>query len=502
MHHDFAIACRSPAAPGAPVLDLLAARAAAGLSGVAFVTSPPSRETRAALGDRVTWQLVRHDRSPPSSNMGGPELNLPLAFCESIVAFLRDHSVGSVEFFAAEGDGFYFVSRNLVHRLVDEVVVRLDTPGFVADEERDDRACSLHRALVYAAELETIRHADRVICDDEPLIARVLAAFPAAVAGRIRARCVPSSAHVRALPRPAAPASPPPRLGVVIPHWNDTAHLAGLLTRLEDSAERDRLEIVVVDDGSDGPALRRLAELGRAHPEVAFLRTPRPRSGPFVARRLGVESLKSGLVALVDSDDFIETGLYLRYARALADTPSLDAIIPAMHTFGRETRPWIPLPKARFTVYFAGFAHTGIVARKDKLLAAFAHAAGIAADIAHCEDCILSLSLLFGGAEILSLSERAYHYRRAHDGSRSQSNGHLIHRSRLARDRHFDRCMAEALADGTLTPLDLRLVRQIALSLPPDHSATQIHSRGNRVPWHTHLYRTFRSLLRDPRYHP
>jgi hypothetical protein len=513
MHHDFALVCRepvgpSPEGPGARAFRLLAAHAAAGRRCAAFVPKDPSPEVSAALSGRVTWILVSPGRLPPASNMGGTELNFALALCESIVAFLRDHSVRLIEFPAAGGDGVYFVSHNLVHRLVPEIVVRLDSPGFISDEDNGERTCTLHRAFVYAAELETIRGADHVVYEDERLLGRVLAAFPPRVAHTIRARCVPSPATPEAaeacfrLARPPIPAASPARLAVVIPHWEDAGHLAALLARLEDTPERERLEIVVVDDGSSEPVRQRLAGLGRAHPRVTFLRTDKPRSGPFVARRIGVLATKADLIAFVDSDDLLEPALYLRYAQALAEDTAIDVIIPAMHTFGRETRPWIPLPKTRFTAYFAGFAHTGMVARKAPLLAAFDHAFDQAAGIAHAEDCILSLSLLFGGANIVSLSERAYHYRRAHANSRSQINGMLIPHSRLARDRYFDRCMGESLAGGSLTPLDLRLIRQIALSLPPDHSATQLHSRGMRVPWHTHAYRTLRSLLRDPRYHP
>lgn len=513
MHYDFALTCREPVGPslegpGARAFRLLAAHVAAGRRCAAFVAEPPSLKASSALSDRVIWIRVSPDRLSPSANMGGAELNFPLALCESIVAFLRDHSVHMLEFSAAEGDGFYFISHNIIHRLVPEVVVRLDPPGFITNEDKGERTCTLHQAFVYAGELEAIRGADHVLYEDEHLLGRVLAAFDPRVAHAIRARCVSSPATPDAadacfgLARPPIPPAPPARLGVVIPHWEDADHLAVLLARLEAAPEPERLEIVVVDDGSSGPVRQRLVELGRAHPRVKFLRTDKDRSGPFVARRIGVLATTTDVIALVDSDDIMEPAFYLRYAQALAQDPAIDVIIPAMHTFGRETRPWIPLPKARFTAYFTGFAHTGLVSRKAPLLAAFAHAFDHASGIAHAEDCILSLSLLFGGANIISLSERAYHYRRAHANSRSQSNGNLIPNSRLARDRHFDRCMSEALAGGSLTPLDLRLVRQIALSLPPDYNALQLHSRGIRVPWHTHAYRALRSLLRDPRYHP
>jgi|GEM_PF-6261946 len=290
------------------------------------------------------------------------------------------------------------------------------------------------------------------------------------------------------------------RLTIVIPHHEDLDNLASLLARLHAEPARDLLEIVVVDDGSSPPVWARLQELVAADPRVSLLRTPRPRSGPFIARRIGTESAAADHVAYVDSDDHIDTDLYLAYARALAGTPALDVVLPAMRCFGRETSHWIPLPKARFSTFFTGFSHAGLVGKKDVLLRAFAHAQDAARDIVHGEDCILSLSLLFGGARIAGLLEIAYHYNRTSARTRSQTNPAQIWRSRHLREQHYDLCIAQGIAAGTVTPLDLRVLRQLALNLPPEYGAINLHRRSNRVPWHTHLYRACRSLLGDPRY--
>ncbi len=289
-------------------------------------------------------------------------------------------------------------------------------------------------------------------------------------------------------------------LAIVIAHYEDVDNLSSLLIRLHNSPDGDRLEIIVVDDGSSPAAQARLQTLRELHAGVRWLSTDRPRSGPFAARLLGTRSATAGQVAFVDSDDYIETTLYLRYAESLARTPALDVVLPSMRCFGRETYHWIPLPKARFTVFFTGFAHTGLIGRRDLLLRAFTHAQSAVDDIAHGEDCIFSLSLLFTGARIAGILETAYHYNRTTATSRSQINGERIWHSRHLREQYFDRCMAETLAQGRLTPLDLRTLRQLALNLPPEHSAINLHRRKNRVPWHTHLYRAIRSMLGDPRY--
>ena len=513
MHYDFAIACEEKPVSeagglGAYARRLLEAHAAAGRRCAAFVTALPEPAVTACWGDLVTFVTVPTKPPIPDAWIASPELNHGQSLCDTLVAFLREHTVSRLEFSAKHGDGFYFTSHNSVHRLIPEITLRLDTPFLISDEAEGARV-TLPRSYVYAAELETIRLADRIYCEDDDLLGRVLAAFDPGTACAIRERC--ARAATEATFTPGYPARPAParsvRLGIVIPHWNDAENLASLLRCLESSPHSARLEIIVVDDCSPAAVQQRIGELRIAHPQVHFLHTSKERSGPFSARLVGVRASTTDYIAFVDSDDLIDTDLYIKYAEALDRDTSIHVILPSMQTPGLQARPWIPTPKARFTVYFAGFAHTGLVAGRDRLLSAFEHASRHATDIAHCEDCLLSISLLFGKANIVSLAEQAYRYHRVRPDSRSQSNSHLIQHSRLAREKHFDRCMSEALADGSLTPFDLRLIRQIALSLPDNHSATQlqtntpqIRNRGNRVPWHTHLYRAWRSLLGDPRY--
>jgi hypothetical protein len=508
MHYDFALTCRSSIGPdadevGVAVRRLLLAHALAGRRCVAFVARAPEPGFSADCASPVEIVTVETDRAPLAVNMGGDELNHTRALDLALVDFLRDHTIARLEFPDRAAEGFYFLHRNRVHRLVPQTAVRLHGPLFLLDETSDLRRCDLHRSLVYAAELEAIDSADLILLpaspDSDPArVPSLLAAFPPALAARLQTRIAPD---FPADPVPPTPTAAPARLTFVVPHLDHEAHLRELLATLDACPFRNRIELIVVDDGSQPAALRALESLRLSAPGFTLLSTPRPRSGPFAARLVGLRAATTACVAFADADDRPEPGLYLRYADALAREPDLDVVLPAMRCFGRETQDWLPLPKAPFTAFFSSFAHSAIIGRREILLAAFAHAAPATADVAHAEDCIVALSLLFGGARIATLGECAYHYRRAGVSSRSQTNAHRIEHSRLARERHVDRCLAEALAAGRLTSLDLRLIREIALSLPPAHSATHLHSRRNHVPWHTHLYRAWRSALGDPRYH-
>lgn len=311
----------------------------------------------------------------------------------------------------------------------------------------------------------------------------------------------PAAAYA-SLPKIARPAPPPAAMTVVIPHYQDTDNLAGLLDRLHADPDAARVEIVVVDDCSPPASQTALHALRARHPGVSWMSTAHPRSGPLAARALGTSAASRDIVAFVDSDDYIDVSRYLAYAGTLAASSELDAILPSMRCFGLENSIWLPLPKARFTVPYMGFAHAGLIGRKDRLLRAFAHALPSAEHIAHAEDCLFSMSLLFGGARIACLSEIAYHYNRSNGQTRSQTNAGSVWRSRHLRERHCAKCLGEALAGGSLTALDLRLLQKFALGLPPEHSAMTIRRASNRVAWHTHLYRAVRSLLGDSRYRP
>lgn len=101
-------------------------------------------------------------------------------------------------------------------------------------------------------------------------------------------------------PMPASPV--PPTLSIVSPVYG----CAGCLEELVERCKRalgggERLEILLVDDGSPDDAWRRIGELARLHPEVRGVRLSR-NFGQHAAIYAGLERARGDHVAVLDCD--------------------------------------------------------------------------------------------------------------------------------------------------------------------------------------------------------
>lgn len=89
----------------------------------------------------------------------------------------------------------------------------------------------------------------------------------------------------------------PPRVSIVIPVLNDFERLGRCLRALaEQTWDRSALEVIVVDNGSDGDVTAVLEPF----PFVRLVREPRP--GSYVARNAGLEHVTGSVIAFTDSD--------------------------------------------------------------------------------------------------------------------------------------------------------------------------------------------------------
>jgi glycosyltransferase involved in cell wall biosynthesis len=103
----------------------------------------------------------------------------------------------------------------------------------------------------------------------------------------------------------------PPRVGVIVPCYDDGETLPATLASL---ADQERHDLVVVDDGSTDEATRTcLAELERDG--VRVLR--RPNGGLSAARMTGVAALATPYVLPLDADDELAPGAIAALADAL-----------------------------------------------------------------------------------------------------------------------------------------------------------------------------------------
>lgn len=93
-----------------------------------------------------------------------------------------------------------------------------------------------------------------------------------------------------------------PSVGVVIPAYQANAHLDHAIDSVEaQDYPRDRVHIVVVDDGSRDGTFELAEGRAAANPRIQVLR--QANAGPSAARNLGIQACHGELVAFLDSDD-------------------------------------------------------------------------------------------------------------------------------------------------------------------------------------------------------
>lgn len=115
-------------------------------------------------------------------------------------------------------------------------------------------------------------------------------------------------------------ATSPPHISVIIPVYNGGEDFRRCLDALTATGYAN-YEIVVVDDGStDGSA--GLAERYGCR----VLRTSEPRSGPAVARNLGVQAARGDVVFFVDADVAVRPETVGLVAESFVDDPGLAAL--------------------------------------------------------------------------------------------------------------------------------------------------------------------------------
>jgi len=127
-----------------------------------------------------------------------------------------------------------------------------------------------------------------------------------------------------------------PRLSVIIPAYNEGAMVLKSITSVvEADYPHDRLEIVVIDDGSRDDTWRYISEAAARYPElVTALRHERNR-GKREALALGFARARGEILVTVDSDSVIERGALLALVGPFR-TPRVGAVAGKVMVFNRR----------------------------------------------------------------------------------------------------------------------------------------------------------------------
>lgn len=105
-----------------------------------------------------------------------------------------------------------------------------------------------------------------------------------------------------------------PKITVVIPAYNiETLLEKCVISVAEQDYPKDKLEVIIVDDGSTDSTGELCDKLSSAYENVTVLH--KENGGSSSARNLGIEHATGDYIGFVDSDDFVDKGMY----RALAE---------------------------------------------------------------------------------------------------------------------------------------------------------------------------------------
>lgn len=114
-----------------------------------------------------------------------------------------------------------------------------------------------------------------------------------------------------------------PRIGVVMPAWNNERHIDAALASLAAQDGVD-LDIVVVDDGSTDTTAAIVADHAGNDARIRLMR--QPHRGIAASRNAALGAVAGDLVAFVDADDLCPRGRLARQAAYFLRDPALDVV--------------------------------------------------------------------------------------------------------------------------------------------------------------------------------
>lgn len=99
-----------------------------------------------------------------------------------------------------------------------------------------------------------------------------------------------------------------PKVSVIVPVYNSEQELRDCLDSLVEQTEKD-IEIIVIDDASTDNSPEIEAEYQKKYPNVKVYRNER-NLGQSETRNRGIELAEGDYIAFLDSDDYVNPGMY------------------------------------------------------------------------------------------------------------------------------------------------------------------------------------------------
>ena len=147
-------------------------------------------------------------------------------------------------------------------------------------------------------------------------------------------------------------------VSVVIPIWNNRAHVADAVLAVT-GQDYEPIELILVDDGSvDGAG-----DLARSEaPNATYIR--QPNLGTSAARNRGIQASSGNYLAFCDADDRWHSSKLVRQIEALRAAPELNAVLCRVDEIiapGRDESAPLRAPRSNVV----GYLPSALVIRRD-----------------------------------------------------------------------------------------------------------------------------------------
>src|SRR3990167_7089031 len=128
-----------------------------------------------------------------------------------------------------------------------------------------------------------------------------------------------------------------PMVSMLVPCFNEEKTLAGTIeSLLAMHYPKDKLEIVVIDDGSRDNTAAIEREYARKYPaQVSFLQ--KENGGKYTALNLGIENSRGEIIGCLDADSFAAQDALMEAVKMFGNDPTTMAITPAMQVYKPRT---------------------------------------------------------------------------------------------------------------------------------------------------------------------
>lgn len=140
-----------------------------------------------------------------------------------------------------------------------------------------------------------------------------------------------------------------PTVTVLVPCFDEERTIASTLKSLLSlSYPKDKLQILVVDDGSTDGTSAIAKKFASAHVQVAYLY--KKNGGKYTALNLGIERSSSELIGCLDADSFVEKDALIEIVKKFEEEKDVVAVIPSM----KVSRPHSVLELMQAVEYMFG----------------------------------------------------------------------------------------------------------------------------------------------------